>query len=29
MNSPLRWVGGKSRLREQILKRFPEHRCYV
>ena len=29
LHSPLRWVGGKYRLREQILKRFPPHTCYV
>ncbi len=29
MSSPLRWVGGKSRLRQQIIERFPEHVCYV
>lgn len=29
LHSPLRWVGGKYRLREQILERFPEHSCYV
>ncbi len=29
LKSPLRWVGGKSRLREKIIRRFPEHRCYV
>lgn len=29
LNSPLRWVGGKSRVREQILAQFPEHECYV
>jgi len=29
LRSPLRWVGGKSRLREKILERFPEHTCYV
>jgi DNA adenine methylase len=27
--SPLSWVGGKHRLREKVLERFPEHRCYV
>jgi len=27
--APLRWVGGKSRLREKIIERFPDHRCYV
>jgi DNA adenine methylase len=29
LRSPLAWVGGKSRLREKILERFPEHECYV
>lgn len=29
LRSPLRWVGGKSKLREHILKCFPEHVCYV
>jgi DNA adenine methylase len=28
-NSPIRWVGGKSRLRKTILERIPEHQCYV
>ncbi len=27
--SPVKWVGGKSRLRAQILKRFPKHTTYV
>jgi len=28
MNSPLSYVGGKSRLSKQIIERFPEHTCY-
>lgn len=27
--SPIGWVGGKRRLRAEILKRFPEHDVYV
>lgn len=27
--SPIRWVGGKSRLREQIIPLIPGHSCYV
>jgi DNA adenine methylase len=29
MNSPFKWVGGKSRLRKQIVSLIPEHTCYV
>lgn len=29
INSPIRWVGGKSRLREQIVTLLPQHTCYV
>lgn len=29
MKSPIRWQGGKSRLRKEIIKRFPSHTCYV
>lgn len=29
LNSPIRWVGGKSRLRKQIIPLIPEHSCYV
>ncbi len=29
MNAPICWMGGKSRLRKEIIKRLPEHRCYV
>jgi DNA adenine methylase len=31
INSPIKWVGGKSRLRKQIINLFPheEHTCYV
>lgn len=29
MNSPLCWVGGKSRLSSQIIERIPDHTCYV
>jgi len=28
MNSPLSYVGGKSRLAKKIISRFPEHTCY-
>src|SRR5438105_2379651 len=28
-NSPFKWVGGKSRLRKQIVRLLPEHSCYV
>lgn len=29
VRSPLRWVGGKYRVREKIIARFPPHVCYV
>lgn len=29
MNSPFKWVGGKSRLRKHIIPLLPEHTCYV
>lgn len=29
MNSFLSYLGGKSRLTDQIIKRIPEHECYV
>ncbi len=29
VNSPIRWVGGKSRLRKQIIALLPEHTCYI
>jgi DNA adenine methylase len=29
VNSPFKWVGGKSRLRKQIISLLPEHTCYV
>jgi len=29
LNSPFKWVGGKSRLRKQIVALIPEHTCYV
>ncbi|MCA9932961.1 MAG: DNA adenine methylase [Anaerolineales bacterium] len=29
MNSPIKWVGGKSRLRKHIIPLIPEHTCYV
>jgi len=29
MNSPISWVGGKSRLRNKIIELIPEHICYV
>lgn len=28
-NSPFKWVGGKSRLRKQIINLLPPHTCYV
>ncbi len=28
MNSPLKWVGGKSKLAERIVKLIPEHKHY-
>ena len=28
-NSPIKWVGGKSRLRKQIIEMLPAHTCYV
>ncbi|MCA9939694.1 MAG: DNA adenine methylase [Anaerolineales bacterium] len=28
-NSPIRWVGGKSRLRKHIIPLIPPHTCYV
>jgi DNA adenine methylase len=28
-SSPIKWVGGKARFREQIVKVFPAHECYV
>lgn len=28
-NSPFKWVGGKSRLRKQIISLLPKHTCYV
>lgn len=28
-NSPLRWVGGKSRLRKHIIPLFPKHHTYA
>lgn len=27
--SPISWVGGKSLLAEQIVRRLPEHQCYA
>lgn len=27
--SPIRWQGGKSRLRKEIIRRFPPHVCYA
>ncbi len=27
--SPIKWVGGKSRLRKQIIELLPPHTCYV
>lgn len=29
LNAPICWMGGKSRLRGEIIRRLPEHRCYV
>ncbi len=29
INSSFKWVGGKSRLRKQIVALLPEHTCYV
>lgn len=29
INSPFKWVGGKSRLRKQIVELIPEHTCYL
>jgi DNA adenine methylase len=29
INSPFKWVGGKSRLRKQIIPLLPKHTCYV
>ena len=29
INSPFKWVGGKSRLRKYIVPLIPEHECYV
>jgi site-specific DNA-adenine methylase len=29
INSPIKWVGGKSRLRKQIIELLPPHTCYV
>src|SRR5258708_11308027 len=29
LNSPFKWVGGKSRLRKHIIPLLPSHTCYV
>ena len=29
VNSPFKWVGGKSRLRKEIIQLLPPHTCYV
>lgn len=29
LSSPLKWIGGKSRLRKHIIPLIPEHTCYV
>ncbi len=29
INSPIRWIGGKSRFRNQIVALLPPHTCYV
>lgn len=28
MDSPIKWMGGKYRLRKTIIKMLPEHTCY-
>ena len=29
MDSILNWVGGKHLLADKIIRRIPEHKCYV
>lgn len=29
LNSPIKWVGGKSRLRKYVISLIPAHTCYV
>lgn len=29
VNSPIKWVGGKSRFRKEIIAKIPAHSCYV
>lgn len=29
LNSPFKWVGGKSRLRKYVIGLLPEHTCYL
>jgi DNA adenine methylase len=29
VNSPIKWVGGKSRFRKEIISIIPKHSCYV
>src|SRR5579859_7722748 len=29
INSPFKWVGGKSRLRKQVINLMPSHTCYL
>lgn len=29
MNSPIKWVGGKSKLISDLIPMFPDHVCYV
>lgn len=29
LRNPLRWVGGKYRVREKIIAKFPPHSCYI
>lgn len=29
MNSPIKWIGGKSQLRDKLYTMFPSHHCYV
>lgn len=29
LNSPIKWVGGKSRLRKHIIPLLPKHSCYI
>ena len=29
ISSPIKWIGGKSRLRKHVIAMLPEHTCYV